>query len=653
MQQKRLELESILLTALAAFPLYWSDPVSSVSVGLFHSAMALIAAWKIGNIRWLERPGVLLKIVAVGYLIFFPIDALVISQRLITASLHLLFFLAAYQAVDAESAGRSEGQRLLVAFLLFITSVATSTALPIVFFIIIFAFLAFRHLIRLSHRTTVEQIGMVDRDLSTSRMAFGFLAVSAVAGMLFFPLLPRVRNPLMPGLSNPAGSASTGISDSIDFSVAREISSDSSVVARVWMSQDTIPFFTPLRLRGRVYDEVRGNKWRASRSRGVVRQIDRSSFQIARPVGFRREVTIQQQLRHGGGGALFLPVGTFEVSGVPDLTQHRKGDYRVPPYTPNPVDYQASMSRDVVEFGPPPSFPDYPVTPEEAVMAKRIVGDARTAREIGARIEAYMSRNFTYVPDPASIGRPISVEDFLLRERRGHCEYFAAGMTVLVSSLGVPARIAGGYYGGELNPLTGYFIVREKDAHAWVEIYDGQKWLTFDPTPPSLRPGNASRGLVQAYASALGESVNYFWDRYILTFGLADQVELFRRFLWRGHEAMNHLRGALRSWPRSLPRTRIAIILSMVILAAISWQIARRLRRSLFDRLSARLVRFGIEVTPSMTSGEILERVRSRRPDLTERILPIVRAYEREAFSERSLSRAERQDILRRLAEIG
>src|SRR6185436_4983825 len=117
------------------------------------------------------------------------------------------------------------------------------------------------------------------------------------------------------------------------------------------------------------------------------------------------------------------------------------------------------------------------------------------------------------------------------------CEYFAAGMVVLLNALDVPARIAGGYYGGRLNPLMGYFTIRRDDAHAWTEMWDGKRWLTFDSTPPSLRPGSEESGF-RAYASALGDSVTYFWDRYILTFGLADQVTLFSDFFTAARDAL-------------------------------------------------------------------------------------------------------------------
>ena len=120
------------------------------------------------------------------------------------------------------------------------------------------------------------------------------------------------------------------------------------------------------------------------------------------------------------------------------------------------------------------------------------------------------------MPEPALRG--MTVDDFLLKDRRGHCEYFAAGMVALMTAVDVPARIVGGFYGGKLNPLTGYFIVRREDAHAWVEVFDGGAWQTFDPTPATLRPGNAhtaeggveckfSLSMCQGFAGVLVENV--------------------------------------------------------------------------------------------------------------------------------------------------
>jgi protein-glutamine gamma-glutamyltransferase len=85
--------------------------------------------------------------------------------------------------------------------------------------------------------------------------------------------------------------------------------------------------------------------------------------------------------------------------------------------------------------------------------------------------------------------------DFLLDQRRGHCEYFASAMTLLARAVGVPARMVAGYRVAEQSPLGGYWIVREKNAHAWTEVYlPGRGFVTVDATP-SGPPQNTAHAL--------------------------------------------------------------------------------------------------------------------------------------------------------------
>src|SRR5439155_12030660 len=154
-------------------------------------------------------------------------------------------------------------------------------------------------------------------------------------------------------------------------------------------------------------------------------------------------------------------------------------------------------------------------------------------------------------------------------------------MVTMMTGLIVPARIVGGFYGGTFNPLTGYFVVRREDAHAWVEVFDGNGWQTFDPTPVGLRPGANPSGLIGAYASALSDSVNYFWDRYILTFGLADQVALAAELISQARLAMANLNRSTRTAVVNLLTVRyLAALGGFLALAMLTLWLARRRRRA-------------------------------------------------------------------------
>jgi protein-glutamine gamma-glutamyltransferase len=74
--------------------------------------------------------------------------------------------------------------------------------------------------------------------------------------------------------------------------------------------------------------------------------------------------------------------------------------------------------------------------------------------------------------------------DFLFSQKQGHCEYFASSFALLGRAVGIPTRVVGGYRVFERNPIGEYWIVRERNAHAWVEIWLDGRWTTWDPTPP-------------------------------------------------------------------------------------------------------------------------------------------------------------------------
>ncbi|MFN2491136.1 MAG: transglutaminase family protein [Actinomycetota bacterium] len=124
-------------------------------------------------------------------------------------------------------------------------------------------------------------------------------------------------------------------------------------------------------------------------------------------------------------------------------------------------------------------------------LARAATRDATNDFDRVLAIESYLRRNFRYtidspVPPP---GRD-AVDHFLFDAKVGFCEQFASATTVMLRSLGIPARVAAGYAVGDRNPFTGLYDVRASDAHTWVEVWfpDGLGWDEFDPTfevPPA------------------------------------------------------------------------------------------------------------------------------------------------------------------------
>ncbi|MEP6759662.1 MAG: transglutaminase domain-containing protein [Actinomycetota bacterium] len=117
-------------------------------------------------------------------------------------------------------------------------------------------------------------------------------------------------------------------------------------------------------------------------------------------------------------------------------------------------------------------------------LAAAITAGTSTEYDAVQAVQRWLQTNTRYdltVPrEPDGVD---AVDHFLFETRRGFCEHIAASMAVLLRSQGIPARIVTGYGPGERNPFTGYFEVRNSDAHAWVEVlYPGYGWVPYDPT---------------------------------------------------------------------------------------------------------------------------------------------------------------------------
>jgi len=155
-------------------------------------------------------------------------------------------------------------------------------------------------------------------------------------------------------------------------------------------------------------------------------------------------------------------------------------------------------------------------------LAKEVAGDAGTDRERAERILRFFGSGFRYsLSDPAP-----SIREFLFRKRAGHCEHYAAGLALLLRGAGIPSRVAAGYLGGEWNGVGKYLIVRQSDAHAWVEAWIDGRWATLDATPAAgdSSPFRTRTGVLGLYADWLRQR----WDKYVVNYSLGMQADAVR-----------------------------------------------------------------------------------------------------------------------------
>lgn len=118
-------------------------------------------------------------------------------------------------------------------------------------------------------------------------------------------------------------------------------------------------------------------------------------------------------------------------------------------------------------------------------LAHKVAGEQSDPYDKAEVVESFLRTTYRYAPTVRAPppGRD-PVDYFLFDLKEDFCEYFASAMVVMLRELGVPARVVEGYTAGTLDPTTGKFVVKELDAHAWVEVYFPlYGWIEFEPTP--------------------------------------------------------------------------------------------------------------------------------------------------------------------------
>jgi hypothetical protein len=214
-----------------------------------------------------------------------------------------------------------------------------------------------------------------------------------------------------------------------------------------------------------------------------------------------------------------------------------------------------------------------PLDPRIAALARTMTARSATDLERARAIERRLRTDYVYALEMPSHEPADPLADFLFTRRRGYCEYFASAMAVMLRSVGVPARIATGFQSGIYNPITGLWLIRASDAHAWVEAWiPGNGWTTFDPTPPD--PNGPGAGLL-AKLSLYLDAAGTFWREWVVAYDPRRQGTLADRLQrGAGHIGFHWLDGLWQSDAPLTPAIEWVRRYSGVILLAFVMSIA-------------------------------------------------------------------------------
>lgn len=372
------------------------------------------------------------------------------------------------------------------------------------------------------------------------RLSGRIMLLSVPIMIVLFYLFPRLPGSLL-GLPKLT-TGRTGLSDIMTPGSISELVRSDEIAFRVEF-KGKIPRADQLYWRGIVFSYFNGKSWHP----GLQPPRRKKALSGGSPVQY---TVILEPHESKWLFALDLPAWTTILGRIyDDHTMRARRDvkdrirYVVGSYT---VYHTGAMKpREFVALSLPENG-----NPKARALAEQWAEEFGTPEGVvSAALRFFSENDFTYTLNPPLLASD-TVDDFLFNTRKGYCEHYASAFAFLMRAAKIPARIVGGYLGGERNPFGDYLIVRQSDAHAWVEVWLPEKgWQRIDPTS-AVAPERVEQGMEAAlspeeasslyalpyfrpfskYAKkiALGwDAVNNLWNQHVMGYSFLSQ----QRFL--------------------------------------------------------------------------------------------------------------------------
>ena len=617
-------------------------------------------------------------------------DYFFVSRSFLAASVHLVLFL---MVVRLFSLQRTRDHYMLAALsFLMVLAAAVLTVDSVFLFsfagfllvaVITFVMMEMRHSLAEEHARAQEP-----RMASPyGRMAYVLLATAPLlvllimaGSFLIFFLLPRVSSRYLTSYTSTSD-LSTGFTDRVQLGRIGQIQQSSAVVMHIEIQNDLQGAYD-LKWRGVALNRFDGKMWsNAFDQKGMRPGLD-GSYRLAPAVGEAAFRTLPRRAIHYR--VLMEPLGT-NVFFLADRPTMLSGDYRQLSTdaggavynldTEHPVNrYEAESDlvepdEDELRLAPntlPGGMDEYLKLPPLDIRISKLAGEitasAPSNYDKAAALEHYLRTRFGYTLELPRRVPEDPLADFLFERKRGHCEYFASSMAVMLRSLRIPTRLVTGFRTGEFNDLTGQYVVRASNAHSWVEAYfPGSGWVSFDPTPAASLPTRSGWSRMQLYADAAAS----FWREWIINYDAAHQRSLgsdaasnsrhlldeIGRWVERQHRAL--LRSA-RSAQQQITRSPVrwmggafaatAVLIVLINLGGILRVLRARTLRAHPDRapresaalwyeqMLRRMARQGWRKSPSQTPSDFVAAI--QEPGLQQGVAAFTRAYESARFGQ-------------------
>jgi hypothetical protein len=638
---------------------------------LFGAAGLILRALMTAGVVTFQMPARVTAALALHYLGFFPVDWNYLSGSFLLATVHMVFFLAVLKLITAKTA-RDFGYLKVIAGLELVAAAVLSGGASYLFFLLLFLFFAIvAYASGEVYRGAAGPASVSRAALPAFSRRLGWLSGFLFAGILvmtvgMFVILPRTARAAFSRLGPPRMRLA-GFSNSVTLGEIGELKLNDTPVMHVRSYQND--GFLPVKWRGSALVKFDGTRWFNPPDADRTMRVDGGVLLLANAImGTRqgRDLLYQIRLSPLISDTLFFAGNPESIRiDVPYLYYARGGVFHVAPrFGGRGLNYsvrgflpdewaEVRFTTAPLSEGFRQELLDLPaLDPRIPKLAQEMTAGSEAEVEKARAIESHLRHDYGYTLELLSkpVADPLAY--FLFERKKGHCEYFASSMAVLLRTIGIPSRVVTGFQSGAYNSMTGWQVVRASDAHSWVEAWlEGRGWTTFDPTPSDPSAGS---GLLSK-VSMLFDATDQWWQDWVVSYDVDRQYSLLTRIHETGRQLrlprFDEIAGSFGDFGRLLTRGAPALgflALGLLALGGASWILAgpsvkrwwhhrahaRRLARGqtqpsdatiLYERFLRLLEKRGVRKPPWLTPIEFVRVLTA--PDLAALAAEATAAY--------------------------
>ena len=488
----------------------------------------------------------LVDVLTILYAALYPYDLVYGSKDFVLATIHLVLSLGTLRFISAKS-DRDLFFVKILSFMAILAAALVSANLSFLIFLgisVIFTVATFAssEIRRASLRPNVQNAELDPRFSRTLRNhTLGATFTILLCALLIFFILPRTARAAISRFI-PNGMRITGFSNEVRLGAIGELQQRRNLVfhAKLDESADGLSIDgARLKWRGAALAHFDGKRWFNRNRKAEVLMLEHGLLRLGmqgRTNSAGQRFHYEVQLAGISSDALFL-AGYSEFLRVPTSFVYRVNgnNFRLPSPTWEHLRYEADTFLDAL--GGDGSGLDEEQRMEHLEvpgadrrvmqLAQEIAAPGKSPIEQAKLIEQWLRKTFPYSLELPKVESADPIANFLFERKKGHCEYFASSMAVMLRLNGIPSRIVTGFQGGEWNPVSGWYQIRSSDAHSWVEAWFPLKgWVVFDPTPSSpALPKNA----LWLRATQYLDAAELFWQDWVMNFDSDRQGNLSLR----------------------------------------------------------------------------------------------------------------------------